>query len=214
MESNRIKIKPFLISVAAIVVVEAATQFVIARSTTNPFIILGATRIFESALIILVVLNWGKGLSSIGLMPSMIFQGFKKGLAWSACFGIATAFAFIALLLFDTDPFALIKTKLPETPGEIILFFSVAGVVGPVAEEAFFRGILYGFLRRWGFFIALAVSTLLFALAHPIAYRLPLPQIVGGILFAVSYEVEGNLMVPMTIHVLGNLAIFSLSLII
>jgi membrane protease YdiL (CAAX protease family) len=35
---------------------------------------------------------------------------------------------------------------------------------------------------------------------------------VGGIVFAVAYEVEGSLMVPITIHVLGNMAIFALSL--
>jgi hypothetical protein len=37
---------------------------------------------------------------------------------------------------------------------------------------------------------------------------------VGGIVFAVAYELEGNLMVPITIHVLGNTAIFALSLVL
>jgi membrane protease YdiL (CAAX protease family) len=40
----------------------------------------------------------------------------------------------------------------------------------------------------------------------------PLTQLVGGILFALSYEYSGNLMVPITIHATGNLAIFTLSL--
>jgi membrane protease YdiL (CAAX protease family) len=213
MESNQIEIKPLLISIATIISTEVAARCVIPRCTCDPLIILGTARILEITLIILIVLNWGKGMSSIGLVPSKIFQGFKKGLIWSAGFGIATAFAFIALFLIDIDPFALTKANLPELPGKIILFFSVAGVVGPIAEEAFFRGILYGFLRRWGVSIAVIVSTMLFVLAHSVSYRLSLPQIVGGILFAVSYEVEGNLMVPMTIHVLGNMAIFTLSLI-
>jgi len=43
-------------------------------------------------------------------------------------------------------------------------------------------------------------------------WGIPLPQVVGGIVFAVAYEIEGSLMVPITIHVLGNLAIFTLSL--
>jgi len=38
-------------------------------------------------------------------------------------------------------------------------------------------------------------------------------QMVGGILFTVAYEVEGSLMVPITIHILGNMDIFTLSLI-
>jgi hypothetical protein len=36
---------------------------------------------------------------------------------------------------------------------------------------------------------------------------------VGGIIFAVAYEMEASLMVPITIHILGNMAIFTLSLI-
>ncbi|MBW2319145.1 MAG: CPBP family intramembrane metalloprotease, partial [Deltaproteobacteria bacterium] len=42
---------------------------------------------------------------------------------------------------------------------------------------------------------------------------LPITQIVGGVIFCVAYEVEGKLMTPITIHVLGNTAIFALSLI-
>jgi len=50
-------------------------------------------------------------------------------------------------------------------------------------------------------------------MAYAIFQWIPLPQIVGGILFAAAYEKEKNLMVPITIHVLGNMAIFSISLI-
>ena len=89
----------------------------------------------------------------------------------------------------------------------------VGGLVAPIAEEIFFRGVIYGFLRRWGVLLALAGSTVIFVLAHAISSRIPLTQIVGGIVFAVAYEVEGKLMVPITIHVLGNMAIFTLSLV-
>lgn len=43
-------------------------------------------------------------------------------------------------------------------------------------------------------------------------YNLIITQILGGIVFAVAYKTSGNLMVPITIHCLPNLAIFSLSL--
>jgi membrane protease YdiL (CAAX protease family) len=78
-----------------------------------------------------------------------------------------------------------------------------------VTEELFFRGILYGYFRRWGIFPALFLSTLFFVLLHPVK-ALAVTQTVGGVLFAAAYEIEGNLLVPITIHVLGNLAIFSL----
>ena len=68
------------------------------------------------------------------------------------------------------------------------------------------------FFRRWGVAAALVASTLAFVLAHPLGHRFPLTQVVGGVVFAVAYEVEGDLIVPITIHVLGNLALFTLSL--
>ena len=65
----------------------------------------------------------------------------------------------------------------------------------------------------WGMWAALLISTAAFVMAHAVFHRVPLPQIIGGILFAVAYEKEKNLMVPISIHVLGNLAIFTLSLV-
>jgi hypothetical protein len=41
---------------------------------------------------------------------------------------------------------------------------------------------------------------------------IPITQLVGGIVFALAYEKEKNLMAPITIHCLGNLAIFSIGL--
>ena len=94
----------------------------------------------------------------------------------------------------------------------IIIYLLVGGIVGPLAEEVFFRGLIYGFLRRWGAVVAVTVSTLIFVLAHPSAFSgIPFTQAVGGILFAMAYEKEQNLVAPITIHGLGNLAIFALS---
>jgi hypothetical protein len=175
-------------------------------------IILGGARLLETGLIILCVLIWGKGFPSIGLARSRIVPGLRKGLIWSAGFAVVTFLAFAILFVAGIDALKLIEVRLPAQHGEIILFFLVGGMAGPIAEEVFFRGILYGFLRRWGVVVALVVSTLIFVLAHPIFPGIPLPQVVGGIVFAVAYEIEGSLMVPITIHVLGNLAIFALSM--
>jgi hypothetical protein len=60
--------------------------------------------------------------------------------------------------------------------------------------------------------VAVILSTLLFVLPHAIQQRSPITQVVGGIVFAVAYEVEDSLMVPIIIHVLGNMAIFLISL--
>ena len=213
MEASKIKIKTLCVSLATIAFIEVAIKIVVSGSYFNTMMILGTARLLETVLIVLIVLIWGKGMSSIGLAPSTIVRGIKKGLIWSAAFGLVTFFAFIALFLFDINPLRLIHTHLPGKTSEIILFFLIGGIVGPIAEEVFFRGMLYGFFRRWGILMALILTTLIFVLAHPVFPGIPATQVVGGLIFAVAYEVEGSLMVPITIHILGNMAIFSLSLI-
>ncbi|RLB86438.1 MAG: hypothetical protein DRH26_17250, partial [Deltaproteobacteria bacterium] len=148
-----------------------------------------------------------------GLARSEMASGFKKGLIWSAGFGIIVFFIFIILFAANTNPLIFIKAGLPEKHSDIILFFFVAGIIGPIAEELFFRGIIYGFFRRWGMPFALVLNVLVFVLAHPGIPGIPLTQVTGGIVFAVAYEVEENLIAPITIHVLGNVAIFTISLI-
>ena len=86
----------------------------------------------------------------------------------------------------------------------------MGGIVAPVAEEIFFRGLIFGYLRRWGIPAAILISTALFAAFHLPA--VPVTQIVGGAVFAIAYHTGRSLMVPIVIHTLGNLAIFTLSL--
>jgi membrane protease YdiL (CAAX protease family) len=212
MEAKQIEIKALFISLAAVVFIEAAARMVISPGLGYPMIILGGARLVETGLIILCVLVWGKGFPSIGLTQSTIVPGFRKGLMWSAGFAVVAFLAFVVLFVVGIDPLSLIYVRLPAKHSETILYFLVGGMVAPLAEEIFFRGMLYGFLRRWGIVVAVVLSTLMFVLAHPIFPGIPLPQVVGGIVFAVAYEIEGSLMVPITIHVLGNLAIFTLSL--
>ena len=72
---------------------------------------------------------------------------------------------------------------------------------------------MYGFLRRWGVLSALLISTAVFVLVHFLVRPVQgfaIVQAIGGVVFAASYELEKNLLVPITIHCLGNLAIFLL----
>jgi membrane protease YdiL (CAAX protease family) len=213
MEANKIEIKILLISLAIIFSIEVSTKAMISQGLYYPMVILGAARLLEIILIILIVLIWGKGTSSIGLARCKMVPGLKKGLIWSAGFGVVVSFALVVMLAAGISALTLIQVRLPARPSGIALYFLIGGMVGPVAEEIFFRGILYGFLRRWGVVVALVLSTLIFVLIHPTSHGLPITQAVGGIVFAVAYEVERNLMVPVTIHALGNMAIFTLSLI-
>ncbi len=212
MEADRIEIKTVLIFVAVVAVIESAVGIAASTCAYSSIFLLGAARLLEAVLIVLIVSTRERGLSSIGLAPYGMFSGLKRGLVWSAGFGIIVLLVFAALFAFGINPIALIHTRLPAGQSKVVLFFLIGGVISPVAEEIFFRGIIYRFFRRWGVFVAVTLSTLFFVLAHPIGSGLPLPQITGGILFAVAYEKEGNLTVPITIHILGNIAIFSLAI--
>ena len=211
VEAKKFEIRPLLVSIAVIVLIELVSGFVIARTSRNPLWILGATRLLEIGVIIVIFSIWADGMSSIGLGYSKVVPGFKTGLVWSAAFGLITFFAFGALFLLNIDPMRLIHVRLPSKIDEVLLFFLVGGLVGPIAEEVFFRGVIYGFFRRWGVLIAVVLSSALFVLAH--LPGIPVTQLIGAVIFALAYEKAGSLTAPITIHVLGNSAIFALSLI-
>jgi len=212
MDAKKIEIRILLLSVAAIVFLEVAMRLVVSKGVRSPLLVLGMARILDVILMGLMVSVWGKGASSIGLDRGGLLYGFKRGLVWSAGFAAMTSIAFAGILALGANPLTLVRTPVPAEQTERILFFLVGGAIGPLAEEVFFRGILYGFLRRWGVLVGIVVSTGFFVLCHPGFASVPWPQAIGGILFAGAYEVEKSLVTPITIHVLGNLAIFTLSL--
>jgi uncharacterized protein len=191
---------------------EAVLLWIARYEDYSPLILLGIWRLIEAALIIGVIIAGKNNLSVLGLRPGTVLSGFKRGLLWSVGFGGIVLLVFVFLRAMGIDPFPSIKMPLPLNRGNLVLFFLVGGIISPVTEELFFRGVVYGFLRRWGAFPAVIFSSLTFALAHMNTTDIFFTQITGGVLFALAYEVEKNLLVPITLHMLGNLAIFSISL--
>jgi CAAX protease family protein len=211
MEAKQVEIRTLVISILAVAALEGAMRWLLA---SHAMMVLGLARILEAVVIVLISVVWGSGLSSLGLDQDGWLPGFKRGLIWAAAFAFISCLVVAGLLLTDIEALTFIRTRLPAKHVDIAFFFLVGGVIAPVAEEIFFRGLLYGFLRRWGFPLALVLSSLLFVLVHPMNRGIPFTQMVGGLLFAVAYEMEGNLLVPITIHAFGNLAIFTLSLLL
>lgn len=211
MEAKKIALKTLVASIAAVLISEIFFRPIITAVFISPLPGLGLTRILEIILLILVVIQLEKSLGAIGLAPEKLSAGFKKGMIWSACFGIVTGILILVLYAVGINALRLLFTPLPYSKMLVLIYLVVGAAIGPVAEEIFFRGILYGFFRRWGVYAAVALSTSLFVLPHLTGGSLPFTQLVGGIVFAAAYERENSLMVPITIHCLGNLAIFSLT---
>ena len=214
METNKIKLSTLIIALLLVAAVEIIVGAVIDANLVPPLIGLGLARLIEITFLLTWVKLNEKEFSIIGLIPTDVGRGFKKGLFWAVTFGVAVGGILLILYYLGINVMSLFQVQLPDDSRTLVTFFLTGAIVAPLAEEIFFRGILYGFFRRWGISVAIILSTLLFVLSHTTGNTLPVTQLIGGILFAVSYEVEKNLMVPITIHTLGNLAIFTLAAII
>lgn len=205
-----------LTTVAAVLALVTATELLgwlaIRHLAGSPLFWLGGLRLFQIGALVWIVAKQEKGLSVIGWQLSGWLRGFWKGALWSAGFGLIAGCAMLILYWTGRNPLIMVRSPLPAAKMELAAYMLVGGCIAPVAEELCFRGVLYTYLRRWGIVPALLGSTTLFVVLHSTRAALPVTQIVGGGVFAISYELSRNLMVPMTIHALGNLAIFSLSL--
>jgi uncharacterized protein len=211
MDADRRALKACITAAIGILAIEALAAWTIAWTGVPVLAAIGLARAADVALIALSLRRFRLERGEIFLPAGGLGRGLRQGLLWSAACGAIAALGFAAAILFGLDPLRLVghpaAARWPEAP----LFFAVGGLIGPIAEELFFRGLLFRALRRWGAPAAILGTTILFALLHPAAATLPVTQIVGGLVFAAAVEIEKNLMVPITIHVLGNLAIFSLA---
>ncbi len=211
METKQITLKTLLASLAAVVLVEIVVSMLDSAGIFAQMMILGVARAIEAVLVIGMAYLLGGGLSVIGLDRPVLLPGIKRGLVWSAGFGGVALLLFIGMSIAGFEPLNYIRSEMPVQG--LAGYFLVGAVIGPIAEELIFRGVLYGFFRQWGVYTAVVLSTMMFVAAHFVTGGVGLPQVVGGIVFAIAYELEGSLMTPITIHILGNAAIFTLSLI-
>ena len=212
MEAENVTLKTLVISIAGVLVVEVVFRLAISGQPGPHLLALGLIRCVQALFLWLIARRLEDNQNPIGLSRAKLVPGLVRGLIWSVCFGMAAGILFVILFMANINPLRLVSTPLPSAPEQIFIFFLVGGIIGPIWEEIFFRGIIFGFCRRWGVYTAVLISTALFVLPHYDGRHLPLTQIVGGVVFAVAYTKEKNLMVPITIHCLGNMTIFSLAL--
>lgn len=200
-----------IVSLAAVVLLEAAAVVAGDRMGIPRLWLTGAVRTLQAAAVCAAALFVGGGLGRIGLDRKHWCIGLKQGLGWSAGFAVAAGLMLAGLWIAGFHPLSMIRATLPASADTRILYFIVGGGLAPIAEEIVFRGVVFGGLRRLGLAAAVLISTALFAAAHP-GPALPVTQIVGGVVFALAYHKSGSLVAPIVIHCLGNLSIFTLSL--
>jgi len=89
--------------------------------------------------------------------------------------------------------------------GAIAMLF-LGGTFIPFAEELYFRGVLYPWLRRrLGLWLGALINGLLFGIAH-LNIAIGTAAFVLGLILALSYEYSKSLWVPFLIHAIHNSA--------
>ncbi len=225
MDSARISLLQLIVAAGIIAAIESGIVIIVASNWfvgmkgISGLTLTGAARLAAASLLLFLFYRSPGGLSVIGLAPGRLTSGIRAGLVWSLSFGIVAGMLALGLVFAGLDPLELTRVNLPDDARRAALFFLVGGLAAPVAEELFFRGVIYGFLRqrlqptlgKAGIAWAIVLSTLLFVGAHGVGGGLPLTQLIGGLVFCLAYEQSGSLATPIIIHCTGNTALFFLS---
>jgi len=179
-------------------------------------------------------------LDGFAILVVLAFADGKSGSVWRAAGrshgasrsvriglrGYVTVFPWMLLLLAVIVEVArFFNLKPPMEPMQELIFLEhrpwvfaltllLACVVGPVAEELFFRGVLYSVIRRkasrW---LAMAVSGGVFAAIHTNLLGF-VPIMLLGWLLAYLYERTGSLAGPTVVHMAHNSLLMGLALIV
>nr|WP_296485767.1 CPBP family intramembrane glutamic endopeptidase [uncultured Acetatifactor sp.] len=85
------------------------------------------------------------------------------------------------------------------------------GLIAPIAEELLFRGIIYSCVRRYMKPIAaMVMSAAFFAMYHGNSVQ-GIYAFVMGCLMVYAYEYFGDFRMPVAVHIISNVLIYSIS---
>jgi membrane protease YdiL (CAAX protease family) len=109
---------------------------------------------------------------------------------------------------------ALFDVGLDSGYSFLILFIGV-GILAPLSEELFFRGLIYNWFRqRWGVWVSIFFSSAWFSLGHIDSIGVAISSFLMGGVIAYVYERTKSLWVAIAIHVITNsVSVFLLILI-
>jgi membrane protease YdiL (CAAX protease family) len=214
MDTAKIKRETLILSTALVFLTDPVLQKLFVHYHFSHLMVVGLTRIAQTVMVLWIILLFEKSVWSLGLAADQFFEGIRKGAVWSLSFAVVAVIAYFVMKIFHINGIRMFKVGMPSGTKNLVLYYVIGGVIAPIAEEIYFRGVVFGFMKKWGFPFALFMSTGIFAAFHILfsGVRYPISQIVGGFVFAISYEMEKSLWVPIFIHAAGNMAIFTLSM--
>lgn len=163
----------------------------------------------------------GSSWQTLGISRSQCWPAVRMGLK-----GYTAIFPWLFVLLFVVaeiarrvgfePPLETIHRLLFYEQRPLVLSLTVilACVIGPIAEEVFFRGVIYSAMRKYlPFGVAIAINGCLFALIHTnVLGFLPI-MVLGGTL-AYLYERTGSLLCSIVVHVVHNSLLMTVSIVL
>ncbi|MDD5429040.1 MAG: type II CAAX endopeptidase family protein [Candidatus Omnitrophica bacterium] len=178
------------------------------RMVFNSAFLDGLTIIF---IIYFTVQQYGQKLSAVGInfknFAANVFYGIVGYIAILPSLFLILVLTTIVTNLMKYTPKEQIVVELfmrQDNPAFLVLTSIFAAIAGPIVEELFFRGFLYGAVKKYtGIFWATMITAALFAALHAHAVGF-LPIMALGILLAYLYEKTGTLVSSMTVHVMHN----------
>lgn len=174
---------------------------------------LGALALLTSTQIGLLLVSWlfvfrPNALAGLPALPGRDPGGaIRAGLGWGVVAWIgASLVSYAVYFVFDvigleTDPQAAEQALATIEPWLAVLAIVI---LAPIAEELFFRGVVFNaFLREGGRRWAFVGSSALFAVIHLSLVAL-IPIFLLGLALAWVYERTNNLLAPIAMHIVVN----------
>ena len=160
--------------------------------------------------VVMVAAAYGLGPRAVGGLRALFGQR-RQPVAWmlvwaALAFLVSVAATLVYVLVAESVTDAAVPPPIPASflDQMPVLTVLLVVLVGPAAEEIFFRGFCFaGLVGRWGFWGAAAGSSALFGLAH-LDPALMGPAFVSGLVFAWVYWRTGSLWPVVLAHVARN----------
>jgi hypothetical protein len=176
--------------------------------------------ILVAGLVLLVVTKrYRRPIEELGLTAKNWLGGIRTGLLgyWALVPLLIVILFVIAglaqLFAYEPAPQPVVQMYLKKSTEPYLIYFTFfVAILGPIIEEVFFRGFAYtAFRQKWGAVRGMLASSAVFALMHMnlVAF---FPIFVLGIFLAYLFEKTGSLVPSMTVHMVHNLIMVSLTL--
>jgi len=193
-------------------VISAREAHEAAQSLINvlTFWLMDVANVVSVALILAAVLGfYREKLASLGFTSKKVPKALLYGvLGFVVAFVVTTAVGYPIQQRFGTDPTQEALSQATEAPGLFPLVIVSGVIIAPISEEIVFRGYLYkAFRDHFKPSHAIVLSAVIFSVLH-LELLATVQLFIVGILLAYVYEKTGNLMAPITLHVLNNAVAF------